>query len=204
MAITYIGATAFVQQNQPQYSKNEFGIDTMVLRFRGPATGLTTYLKTLKQGAQYSGFYLQTWTTDEAPVFVTVTLSYKGLISGVPEPMQVDDAAMQSITRSCSTPSNASRDVQFFATTTKYRYIKNSRPTGPTYFVTSSGRDPVIFSDVIKDATGTRYYGTAPAALVTALYTVPTNLVTGFSAAPIYGTPFFECEDTVTRTFIGS
>jgi len=204
MSLVYVGEQGFVKQSLPAVSKNEFGVDVLTIRYRGPAFALDTYLATLNQGdvcADDSRFFLQFWSVEESPTYPTVTLTYKGLVNGIPEEMASDDTSMQSLTVTTDTPSNASREMQFWATQTSYNYIADGRPSGPTYDSTSTGRDPVIFSSVIRDGDGNIYYGNAPIALVTALTPAIIDLVTGYSANPIYGTNFFECTDNVIRTY---
>lgn len=204
MSLVYVGEQDFVKQPGLEYSKNEFGVDIMTVKYSGPAFALASFLETLEQGATSSDddrFYLQTWTVDDHRTYPTVTMVHKGLLNGIPEEMASDDTSMQSLTVSTATPSNASREMQFWATQTSYRYVTDERPIGPTYSETSTGIDPVIFSSVIRDENGSIYYGTAPADLVTALTPAIIDLVTGYSATPIYGTPFFECIDNVIRTY---
>jgi hypothetical protein len=203
MSVTFVGGQAFVEQSLPSYGKSEFGVDTMTIKMRGPAPALTLYLGTLKQGKSYAGtaFYLQTWSVDEGPVYPTVTLTYKGLLAGIPDPLASDDTSLQSISISTSSPQKASREMQCWCRTTCYRYVTNSRPTGPRNTAVSGNTEPVIYTSVITDGDGKTYYGTAPAALVMALTPAIVNLVMSSNSQPIAGTPFYECQDTVIRTF---
>lgn len=213
MPVSYNGSAIFHEQCQPHPSKNEFGIDTLSRKFRGPATKLSAFLSGLAQGQVYNSFYLQTWAADEDPVFPTVTLSYKGLLRRIPDPISTDDTAMQSVSLSTSRDDpegsgkviNWVRDIQFWASTTTWKYISNSRPTAPRYTAINGNRNPVIFRSSITGSNGKVYAGAnAPADLITSLTPAATSIVQSSSAEQVYGTPWFECQDTVIRTFTGS
>jgi hypothetical protein len=207
MGITYIPASiGFTEQALPSLSKSEFGIDTLTRKFKGPATKLVSYLAGLRQGSQpsgYSGFYLQTWSVDDNAIFPCVTLLYKGLIGAIPNPIISDSITIQTVTISTASPSQASREIQFYANETKYKYITNARPAGYKYKDVSIGTDPIVINSNIKTADGKAYFGAAPAALVTALTPAIVSMNTSHSAEPVYGTPFFECEDVAIRTYFG-
>jgi len=203
MSVIYKGTTTFVDQCVPFVSKNEFGMDTLTRIMKGASSGVNAYLGTLRQGISYQGFYLQSWNSDQGTSYTTVILNYKGLSNGIPNPRVSEGTSMQTVTISGDSPSEASRDIQFYADESTYRYITNTRPAGPSYSNTSTGRNPTIFSSVINAADGTIYKGSAPVALVTALTPATISMVTGHRAEPVYGTPWFECEDTVIRTFFG-
>ncbi len=203
MSVTYKGEQEFVDQCVPAPVKNEFGIDVLSRKMRGRASGLLAFLLTLRQGQQYGRFYLQSWQPDTDPIYPTVTLVYKGLVDGLPDAMINDQTSTQTVTISTSTPSNASRTIQFWAPSTSYRYISLSRPNGFLYSGISNDRNPIVFSSVINDEQGIIYKGNAPAALVTALTPAIVNLQQSQDAQEVYGTPYFEVEEVVIKTYFG-
>jgi len=154
MSIVYIGEQDFVKQSLPIYSKNEFGMDVMTIRYRGPAFALESFLNALTQGDQDlddDRFYLQTWNVDESPTYPTVTLIHKGLIDGIPNPLTSTETSMQSLTVTTdSLGYNASLDMQFWAPKTVYNFISDGIPESNPY--TDGGNDNLLraFSKVYR------------------------------------------------------
>ncbi len=213
MAVTYVGDVAFEDAMEPRAGKSDWGMDTLTRKMKGASTLLTAFLGTLNQGDIYfyrgQNFYLQTWEADDDPVFSTVTLNHKGLRSGIPAPAAVDETTIQttsigadisslSITNADGTTAKtATRDIEFYCPQTTWRYITNGRPTAPTYSTIANGRSPIVIRSTITLDNGTRYTGNAPIGLVTALTPALIVKVLGPHDQPIFGTPYFECEDVV-------
>lgn len=221
--VTYIGETDFKDTFTPVAGKSEWGMDTLTRVLKGSAPKLEAYVRALRQGQTFNGFVLQTWTPDQDPVYPEVTLNYKGLTNGIPAPLSSADTIEQSVTVSASGDNTqfgldedvygavtvASREIQYITRQTVWRYITNRRPTGPKYTGLDVPFDPIIIksSITIQNTEGnSRTFGgrLAPVALVTALQPVATNIVTGPNATPVPGTPWFECEDRVTRIYQGT
>lgn len=214
MALTYQGVTTFTDIGNPVTSKNDWGIDTIIRRVRGPVTNLDTYVAGLAQGQGYNGFYLQTWGIDDRPPYATVTLYYKGLHRGtIPDPAAFDetgicstsigaDVASLNITNSDGVAAKtAVRDIEFYCPQTTWRYIRYGRPSGYSYGAIANGRTATIIRNVIRLDNGMEYRGNAPAGLVTALYLNPSNRIIGPHAEPVHGTPYYECHDIVANGY---
>lgn len=86
MSVAIIGNGAFQDAFTPAKGKNEWGMDTLTRKMMGARTLLDAFLATLRQGAIYQGYYLQSWDPDENQNVATVTLIYKGLFNGTPLP----------------------------------------------------------------------------------------------------------------------
>lgn len=208
MSITYVGETDFIAQSLPAPTKNEFGVDTMTVKYRGAAYKLAAFLKSLRQGARNADdgrFYLQTWNADEGTAYVTVNLLYKGLLDGIPNQTASDSVSLQTMTVNCSTPKQATREMQFYAHETQYRYVTNTRPTNYRYSNPSILIAPKLITSTITvqkdDGTSQVLRGSAPIGLLTALTPAVVGINTGHTATPIIGTPYFECTDTCIYTY---
>lgn len=205
MAITYKGNVTFDDAMEPRAGKSDWGMDTLTRRMKGASTLLAAYLATLVQGDTYAynshTYYLQTWEPDDDSVFATVTLSYKGLNAGIPAASAVDETTIQTTSISTDSPEKATRDIEFYSPQTTWRYINSGRPAFASYGSIANGRTASIIRSVITDKDGKRYPGNAPAGLVSALFVSASNRVTGPHCEPIYGTPYFECQDVVQNGF---
>ena len=193
----------FELKSTPIASKSDWGIDTLTAEFSGALPGLVTFVAALAQGQTrtYNGqtFYLQSWSDDKDTTYPTVTLTYKGLFSGIPSPLVSGQTIVQSGTISCTSPSVASRTFSYYTRQTTTRYISTSRPVLPTYTTPDIPYTPFIYKSEIREENGTIYPGSAPAALVTALTPGdPTPQTTMNCNEIIAGVPLFECEEICT------
>lgn len=198
--VFFQGNVRFEEQGEPVPGKSEWGVDTLTRKFRGAAFLLAAYIATLRQGAAFNGFYLQTWGADDDPTFPVVTLNYKGLLNGIPDPHPVNDTVELSGSVSTDTPEKASRDFSYTADQTSWKYISVGR-TG-SRFSEVQGGDPIIRQSIITDKDGKRYPGNAPVGLVTALTVGVGNELVSHREERIIGTPWYENEDVVQRRFI--
>lgn len=218
--VRYCGSTDFEEVGQPQRNMADYGISTMTRKFRGAAPLLNAFMATLVQGTQFDisagslfqtfgqfftgagAMYLQTWTSDDDPVYPTVTLVYKGLLTGTQIALGSNERAFQSITVGCTSPQKATRDITYYSPQTNWKYITNTRVTMQRQKEVT-GQDPEIFTSKITLADGTVYGDEdAPAGLVTALTpaTVYGKLI-NLQSEPVFGTPFFENTEIVATVY---
>jgi len=191
----------FDDTTTPVATKAVWGMDTLTRKVQGAQPEEVAYINGLAQGdvTNFNGqqWYLQNWDSDHDPIYPTITLNYLGLNDGIPAPFTSGTTVVQTGTISCTTPSKASRTFSYYTRQSTYKYIKASRPTVPTYTTLDIAYTPTIFKSEIRNEDGTVYLGNAPAGLVTALTPVGVVLTTTMTATPIFGTPYFECEDNV-------
>lgn len=201
----YVGSTSFELCCEPQPSKSEYGIDIVTAQYRGAATMLRSFLQTLNQGRMiegYPGVALQTYTVDTNPVYPTVSVTFKGLLNGLQQPIGYDETVFQSLTIFTETPERASREIQYEALATRWLYVERNRPVTGKITQTSKPLDPTIRQNVIKTEAGATYFGAAPAPLVVALTPPIGYRRLSFNATPVPGTQYFECEEVICRMFI--
>ena len=193
----------FELKSTPIASKSDWGIDTLTAEYQGAMPGLVAYVAGLAQGQTYTyngqTWYLQTWSDDKDTTYPTVTLTYKGLFSGIPSPLVTGQTIVQSGTISCTSPSVASRTFSYYTRQTTTRYISFSRPVLPTYTTPDIPYTPFIYKSEIREENGTIYPGSAPAPLVVALTPgAPTPQTTMNCNEIIAGVALFECEEICT------
>lgn len=217
----YWGSTSFEDICVPTQGKSEYGIDTVTRKMKGAAYLVTQFLASLQQGQAFNFrsvsatditqvfggggtgiVYLQTWQSDDDPVYPTVSLNYKGLLAGSPpKPQGTSELTLQSCTVSCASPTNASRDITYYSPQTSWKYISNGRVTTQQNQEVT-GNSPEIFSSVIRNADGTVYFGNAPVGLVTALTpAVVFGKLMNLQCTPVWGTPFYEVDEVVATVF---
>jgi len=243
----YIGQTNFDDVCQPIYSKSEYGIDVITRKMRGAAPNLLSFLNSLQQGqpmtqlgtidlgnvfggfgrsSGLSSFALQTWTSDDDPVYPTVTLSYKGLLNGVlPKPIASNSESLQSTTITCAITTtdtvesggktltlsgNATRSIQYIANQTEWKYVSNQRVDGGTQ-TEITGRSPIVLYSVIRDENASDADGNkfplvftgqnAPGIYVVALTPAEIIQQTAFECQIVPGTPYFEISESQTRMY---
>lgn len=190
----------------PKAGKDEWGADTLERELRGPACLYDQWYDALGQGAQYQDngvtYYVQTITPIRDKIFPGATIIFKGLRNGFPKQLVSGGQVDLSGTITCSAPQQASRTVKYSSWRTVYRYILNKVPTGPANGTIDVNIDPSkqIYQSEITLASGVIIYGNAPPDLVAALTPVGFyDLSTLDSYQPIVGSPYYECQDTVTR-----
>lgn len=206
-------------QFYPRPEKNEWGVDVLTREVRGCVPAYLEFETTLEQGAafEFNGktFYLQTWQQIGDPVFPGLRLTYKGLINGIPTASETRSATMQSATISAEVTSStstygdiyaASKDVQYISPSSTWRYITTTQPTGAAYsdaFGSVTVLKSVITVNSIKDEQERTFTmsNTAPAAVVTALTKSALPIAVSHTSNPIYGTPYWECEDVVALLY---
>lgn len=203
-SVTFVGNGDFADAHEPVSGKSEWGMDTLQRTMRGKQTSLVAYMVTLAQGATLTWnsqtYRLQSWECDNNPVFPSVSLLYKGLFSGIPDPFVSGTQIEQTFSISCSSPQNASRDIRYLTRSSEYKYIKSGRPTGPTYTDLDVDIDIVILQSVIRTEDGGVLFGSVSVGLLAALTPAEYNLAL-MSCVPVFGTPFFECTDIVTKLY---
>lgn len=204
--VTYIGETDFVDQSTRAPNKNEYGMDVLIRRMKGAAPRLVEFVGGLRQGQTHAvggaTFYLQSWSVDENPIYPTVTMVYKGLIAGIPDPIGEDSYGLRTASMSTDSPEKASRDIQYYAFQTTWRYVRNYRPISAQIGNTSAMISPRIIYSVITDKDGKRYPGNAPIGLVGALTPPSGNRLVSMNVTPVVGSPFFECEETIENAYL--
>jgi len=198
MALKYVGEKQFTEQCEPIPAKNEFGIDTLQRKMRGATDNLEAYLAGLAQGnkapSPWGALYLQTWETDGNPKgYTEVTLHYKGLLSGkIPDPKISFSNATKSttITAKNSNDDDVTYDILYISPQVIYKSVLNTKKGGaPSY---DFAGDVTIRSSIYTDPdTGQRRGG------------FPPNLKFRQSVEndvfdPVYGSPYFERETTVS------
>ncbi len=145
--------------------------------------------------------YLSTWTTDPDPAFPRVDLNYIGTLNGaLPDPLISDDlgtgAATQTIGDDGPPETQRNGSISFYSPQRTYRYIMDSRPTGPRFSDCVGGpvSNPSIRSFTITDGNGRRRSSGIS-------FTAGAELF-GFVVDPVPGTPFFECTETWSGVFV--
>ena len=196
--ISYIGNFKYQEVRDPRYSKSPFGLDTVVRKFAGARPLFEAFRKTLKVfDFTFRGLNLTEWESDDDPCFPCVSLTYKGWMDNIePKALRQPDLGIQHASASCTSPMQATRDIQYYSPTIRYRYTSNKEQLTPRF---SGGGDSFQITDIssfIQTNDGTRYVGSAPAGLVTALTLVPGWKMTGLSSEPEPNTPFYNNEET--------
>jgi hypothetical protein len=217
MDILYRGDSSIDDICLPIKGKNEWGVDTLVRTVRGARPLGPAYLAALTQGDVYQGYYLQTWTADENPIWATITLNYKGLLYGTPLPLVSNSIVPSSGGKSASYESEnsgkgrvyrkdnkgadvyttgAQNEFGYDCPQTVYRYIALGQPSGPAHDALGFSASPRILNARTTTADGASYGLSIPFALSSL---APAAIVrsVGFTSNPIVGTPYFECEDVV-------
>lgn len=172
MSLRYIGTITFRQNKPPSWEKNYAGeTDTCRLQFQGAQylekaflNALTkyqslVYLDEVGVSTTDTGMFLVKWSSDDNPIFPTVTLMYEGCRNGTaPDPIPTDDKTIQSaatsfiITDPTSPNYNkaVSMSIQYVAARTSYEWVAFSDPAGvATYYAV---RHPLTYTGPYGDA----------------------------------------------------
>lgn len=94
MSLSNLGTCTFDDACVPLKGKSEWGMDTLTRKLTGARSLAEAFIATLVQGQIYPAtsstpYYLQTWDADDNPDVATLTLNYKGLVTGAtPLPLQ--------------------------------------------------------------------------------------------------------------------
>ncbi len=217
MGLHYIGKPAFIEQCEPIVSKNEFGLDVSVRKFRGATYLLAAFLAGLHQGQQggiggggsavvqntptgspagggvtvspaSSQLYLQRWeTNDDNRGFSTVYLYLKGLLSGK-IPDPMFSTDTATKTVTVTKPGPTTFDILYYAQTNTYRYIANSLTAPLPKGLTVSA--PTIINSVFTNSFGQRQAGVPSDISLQAI-------IERDQRNQVYGTPYYECEAVV-------
>lgn len=206
---------------------NVGGTDTTgsVFIATGPTPTTWTNGSTLTLNA--AAYYLQIWEDDKNPVFPTVTLQYKGLVAGIPDPFVSGESTDKTMTKSATNISitfwdytlqqsvtksvNATLNMQYRARRTTWKWIYFSTttqsgtslsyvpPTNPKYTTLDISNPDTVNIYSIITADGNNNFGSGvPLALATALATTP-YLEAVSSAQPVWGSPYIEVTDVVDQ-----
>lgn len=215
VSLVFNGRLRFEDIATPVPSKNEWGVDILERTLRGPVYLLDAFCRSLRQGQQYAGFHLQSWQPSIHPYAPTVTLLYKGLIGGIPDPL-ISNARVEvcgsiqangiSVTVGSRVFVSATKEVKYITPHTTYRYISTSEPLAARYRKARGA--PITVTDSRITATDSEgstavFTGGAPAGIATALFGNPFDFVIGPMSSRIFGTPYWECEDQVELRFAG-
>lgn len=233
--ILITGNAAFDDICRPLKGKNEWGLDTLVRKVKGDRALARAYIATLAQGASFvlagSTYYLQTWDPDDDPVWATITLSYKGLLSGaLPAPIIINDVIHASGTTSANFSTenggrgrvyrkevtykpfpqqnviDAEKDIYATGATmdftyetgeTTYRYISNGQPSGPSHNTLGFVHTAMLLRARATTSDGTTYGVNMPIEIGPDLLPTAAARAISFSSQPVFGTPYFECQDIV-------
>lgn len=193
MPVRFIGNCDFEDACQPFGSKDEWGLDILQRAIRGRADRLKSYMDDLRQGQtvlSHPGFHLQTWYADDNPVFPTVQLTYKGLLSGtLPEPFVVESTSERSGTITATVNGDErTYDFSYLSQEKTYRFVKNSnsQTADPAFSLAT----PSVFVSWYVGGDGRRKSGYPPNLNVTAR-------VASRTKTPIFGTPYSEYQVVV-------
>lgn len=217
--IIYKGDGSFLDLFEPVSGKSEWGMDTLTRVMAGAQENLVAFVETLAQGATHSfngnTYYLQSWEPVNEQVFPKITLLYKGLIDGIPEPFVSGRTVEQSSSQTTDTAvsityfdfkaqGSVTKDVmgtanrRYLTRESTYKYITSSRPTSPTYVSLDVPMDVIYLESIITTDAGVNFASNAPAALATALAPAITTATTT-QTMPVFGTIYFENEDVVIQ-----
>lgn len=211
--LAFHGRLQFEDITQPVTGKDEWGLDTLERTLKGPAHLFRACSEALRQGAEYRGYFLQSWRPIDHPYAPGFSLTYKGCQNGIPNPliaigrcelMSSINATNLYVTYHGKVIVEATREIKYIAPHASYRYITDREPSGPRYSSARVSGVQVIDSRTyitFDDGTSQVLVGAAPAAVATALFATPVVFVTGPSAVQVFGTPFWECEDQVVLRY---
>lgn len=99
MSTAVLGSGTFLDLFDPLKGKSEWGMDTLTRKGHIARSLAAAFIATLAQGQVYppgssNPYYLQTWDIDDNPNVATITLNYKGFVTGgTPKPLKERDFA---------------------------------------------------------------------------------------------------------------
>lgn len=210
---------------------NVGGTNTTGTNFIATGTTPTTWSHGSTLTLNATAYYLQTWEDDHNPVYPTVTLNYKGLATGIPDPWVTGETVDANMSRSTSMEVsityydftlqanvtknvNATINIQYKTrrSTWKYIYFATAVQSGTTlsyvppnaakYSALDVAYTPQIIVSTITADGGLVFASNAPIALATALAPALFGLVTFSAPQPIWGSPFFECIDQISQLLV--
>jgi hypothetical protein len=204
---------AFEDKTLPVASKSEWGIDTLTRQLTGAQPGLIAYINALNVGdtTTYNGqtFYLQSWSDDKDQTYPTISLNYKGLFAGIPDPIISFTTLNQIITKVTTTTYGDITQIYSYTTRTiTTRYISTTAPSVPTYTNVSTKFTPTIYKREYRTAAGDIFSPGVFEMIVlkTLVFKDPikTESTTTTSCDQIVaGVDLYECQDVTTILFTG-
>lgn len=219
--VNFLGRFEFSQCSAHRPTKNAYGLDVMQIDFRGAVFNLAKFLATLSQGKRYDHegrvWYLQTWEVDDNNLWPTVSLNCIGFATGkTPEPKPDNSFVNQTVTITgqvteidplTSDPVIVSltRTMSFRCMQTSWSYINEGQIKGPRIGRTEFVWNPLVLSSVItaNSTLGNFTYSgaNAPATYVTATFPAIVDFILDLSQSKVFGTPFYEVNEVIVRTF---
>ena len=201
----------FEDKTLPVANKSDWGIDTLTRQLTGAQPGLITYINALSVGdtTSYNGqtFYLQSWSDDKDQTYPTVTLNYKGLFAGLPDPIISFTTLNQIITKVSTTTYGEITQIYSYTTRTiTTRYISETPPSTPTYTNVSPKFTPTIYKREYRTSDGNIFSpGLFEMIVLKTLVLkdpIKTESTTTTSCDQIVaGIDLYECQDVTTVLF---
>lgn len=213
MSLVYLGSKDHDDVITPAAGVDDWGIDTLERQVRGSPAWFRQYHP--KRGDVYESFFLQSWKPITDRIFPGYSLSYKGCPSGLPDPLIVNtqceicsnipaDNLSVTVASTGKVIVSAVKELKYIAPQTIYRYITDKEPDGPKYNTVRGSLLQLVSSVVFvtfDDGTSQVLTGNIPGAVTTALHVNPEIFVIGPTAARVFGTPYWECEDQVSLRY---
>jgi len=197
----------------PVASKSDWGIDTLTRQLSGAQPGLIDYINALSVGdtTSYNGqtFYLQSWSDDKDQTYPTVTLNYKGLFDGLPDPIISFTTLNQIITKVSTTTFGDITQIYSYTTRTiTTRYILETSPLTPTYTNVLPKFKPTIYKREYRTADGSIFSPTLNEMVVLKVLVFKDPIVTENTTTTscdqiVAGIDLYECQDVTTVLFTG-
>lgn len=166
MALTYIGETEFVQSGPPQWNRNIWDLDTLIVPYSGAAPGLNDFIDSLPMGAGSDldgNMFLSDYRVGGSKQYPLVDLIFSGKKDGeLPPAKHSSGTTVQSASSSRSSTgiiATSPATIQFYAPTSTLEYISTSpgttaapSPSGsPTLITWTVGDTSLAITDVIAD-----------------------------------------------------
>lgn len=222
MSLIYIGDASYKDIAVPVPGKNDWGVDTMTRIVLGARNGLVAFINTLAQGqaapAPWAAFKLQTWSPDDSdPIWGKVTLGYKGILGAHPPDQKYNEVIESSGSSSAQFDPPypwggdedavaAVMDFTYYAGQTTWRSLRTI-DNGPQYgylgFTYGYVLKRVRYTVTGDGGSQTTFGNSAPVGIVSACTPAFQINTVGYRASPIFGTPYFECEDIVRGELVG-
>lgn len=179
--------------------RNAYGIDVLSRPFTCPRSRVPGIIpaegtadifhRTLYATGNYS-------VVENEGLQCTVTVEYKGLMAGIPDPIKSRGLSTSSVsaTGGDSGPPEQQRtwEILYFSPSVSYKYVASGEPTGPRFGPEIKNAAPIIVTQTIRDGNG------KPRASVGNISIVPVLRNSGFKAEMVPGSkgPLYEVEET--------
>ncbi len=172
LTIHYIGTVSWRQNKPPSWSKTYAGeSDTCTLQWQGAQYLEKSFLDSLTeyQSLAYvdengttvtdTGMKLVKFSSDDAAIFPTVSLSFEGCRGGgTPDPIPTDDRTTQSASTTRIITDSGSpnyqkavtMNIQYYAARTSYEWVQLTNPAGTATYATV--RYPITYTGPYGDA----------------------------------------------------